>query len=300
MDPKPSSSLAMLAPGHASASALHCPNVDGPFPRVDDHIVEPETRQEMLRGVLMEVQPANPPHAERQVDLAYVIRAHVAPGYIGADDLLTRFSHQSNFATDVCLRKEGIDPDTGARYLEELAFEIVSEQSMRHITMRAEDIVNRGVRRLIALFIKKGRVAEWSREHDSFEDLPLDGMLEDRTLTRPIPIRALLEASIADETVARGLLEKGVPVLVQRQRDARNEGLYAGRKEGLYTGRQEGRQEGRRQGLHDALILTLAARGLHPDDRQAAALQACADEAKLARWLLLASQIESIEELFVD
>ncbi|MCA9701770.1 MAG: Uma2 family endonuclease, partial [Myxococcales bacterium] len=232
MDPKPSS-LAMLAPGHASASALHCPSVDDPFfPRVDDHIVEPETRQEMLRGVLMEAQPANPPHAERQVDLAYVIRAHVAPGYICADDLLTRFSHQSNFATDICVRKQGIDPDTGARYLEELAFEIVSEQSMRHITLRAEDIVNRGVRRLIALFIKKGRVAEWSREHNRFEDLPLDSNLEDRTLTRPIPVRALLEATAADETVALGLLEKATPVLLQRQFQARQEGLQEGRQEG--------------------------------------------------------------------
>lgn len=60
------------------------------------------------------------------------------------------------------------------------------------------------------------------------------------------------------------------------------------------------RQEGRLQGLHDGLLLSLAARSLHPDDRQAAALQACTDEAQLARWILLAGRIESIDELFID
>ena len=56
---------------------------------------------------------------------------------------------------DTSVRRAGIDPSTDARYLEELAFEVVSEQSRRDITERAEDLARRGVRRLIAIFVKQ-------------------------------------------------------------------------------------------------------------------------------------------------
>jgi hypothetical protein len=125
MDPKPRQSYS--APGHACAPALRFPGVhERSFPAVDDHIVRPETREEMVRGELIIAQPADPPHADRHARLDHVTLAHVAPGYIVSCELLTRFGPKSNFATDVCVRKEGTDPSSGRRYLEELAFEIVN------------------------------------------------------------------------------------------------------------------------------------------------------------------------------
>lgn len=69
-----------------------------------------------------------------------MIGAHVKEGYVGSTDLLTRAAPSSDFATDTCIRRDGIDPATNTRYLQELAFEVVNEQSMRDITDQAEDL----------------------------------------------------------------------------------------------------------------------------------------------------------------
>lgn len=259
-----------------------------PFPRVDDHIVEPETRQEMVRGVRMIAQPAKPPHADQHARLDHVTSAHVAPGYVVSTDLLTRFGPKSDFATDVCIRKLGNDPETGARFLEELAFEVVNEQSMRHVTRRAEDIVGRGVRRLIAIFVKRGTVAEWSQAEGRFVPLPLDGELDDPTLAMPIPLRALLDAALADNAVAAALYAKKNPWLMQREQEVRQET----RKEV----REETRQETREKLLRP-LLRTLEDRNLHPTAEQLATIVGCSDEDRLARWLLVAARVGSIAEL---
>ena len=73
----------------------------------------------------------------KHTDLDYVLRAHVAPGYRAAADLLTRHDEDSDFASDACVLKEGVDPATGRRYLEEIAFEVVSEQNERDVTEKA-------------------------------------------------------------------------------------------------------------------------------------------------------------------
>jgi hypothetical protein len=143
-------------------------------PSLDERLVQPGTRDEMLRGEIIRAQPAHPPHAEQHIRLDYVVEAHVADGYIGASDMLTRAGPRSDFATDTAVRKAGIDPTTGTRYLEELAFEVVSTQSLREMTMRAEDLTERGVRRLFAIFVKRREVCEWSRTQRTFVTLSSD------------------------------------------------------------------------------------------------------------------------------
>jgi hypothetical protein len=183
-------------------------------PGVDDHLVVPETtRDEIVRGRHVIAMPALPPHADRHCEVDYVIRAHTAEGYITASDLLTRVGPNSNFATDTSIRRAGIDPATGQRYLEELAFEVVSEQSNRDMRERAEDLTARGVRRVIAVFVKRGEVREWSRERNDWITLSLDGVLEDPTLARPVTVRALLDAGAADDEVIDALDAKGNPRL---------------------------------------------------------------------------------------
>src|ERR1700722_2941871 len=197
MDPKPSPGM-LLAPGaSSSAAAARLPGHDGgrdPFPPIDEHIVIPETtRDEMIRGRRVVAMPAHPPHTDRQVELGYVIRGNVAPGYVGSSELLTRVGEGSDFATDVCVRKAGDDPRTGTRYLEELAFEVVNEQSARDIREKAEDMTARGVRRVIAIFVKTGKVCQWSPGKAAWEGLDLDGVLDDPCLQRPLRLRALLD-----------------------------------------------------------------------------------------------------------
>jgi hypothetical protein len=90
----------------------------GSFPRVDDHLVEPEvTRDEIIGGRRVVAMPAHPPHADRQSTVDRVVGSCVASGYTAAA---------------VCVRRAGIDPETGARYLEEIA-----EQNVGDVTEKA-------------------------------------------------------------------------------------------------------------------------------------------------------------------
>jgi hypothetical protein len=201
-------------------------------PSLDDHLVPGETREEMVRGQLVIAMPALPPHADRHCELDYVIRAHVATGYVSSSDMLTRAGPGSEFATDTSVRKQGLDPDTGTRYLEELAFEVVSTQSKRDITIRAEELTARGVRRLLAIFVKQGEVREWSPSKKDWVTLPLDGKLEDPTLARPVEIEALLDAAAADDAVVDALDTKGNRRLREIKAVERKHGLERGLERG--------------------------------------------------------------------
>jgi len=199
-------------------------------PSLDERLVRPETREEQVRGRAVIAMPALAPHGDRHFKLDYVVGAYVKPGYVGSTDLLTRSAEASDFATDTCIRKEGTDPRTGTRYLEELAFEVVHEQSLKDITARAEDLTQRGVRRLFAIFVKKGEVHEWAGKE--WRPLPPDGAITDPTLSLPIGVAALLDAAEADDAVARALVEKNNPVIAEVRAGGQREGL----REGLRAG----------------------------------------------------------------
>lgn len=197
-------------------------------PGLDDRLVRPETREEMVRGRLVLAPPANPPHADRHHTVDYVTGAALASGYIGASDLLTRSNEASDFATDTSIRREGIDPATGERYLEELSFEIVGEQTLSEITERAADLTARGVRRVIAVFAKSNEVREWSTELNDWLVLDPSSVIEDRTLAHPIPIRALLDQAEANRAVVRALYAKQEPELMAIEAQGHRDGLVKG------------------------------------------------------------------------
>jgi len=176
---EPRRGYSLKAPG-TSGSPLRLPG-RGPFPPVDEHLVVPElTRDEMIGGRRVVASPAQPPHATKQTDLDYVLRAHVTPGYTAATDLLTRHDQDSDFASDTCIFKDGVDPATGTRYLEEIAFEIVSEQNERNVTEKALRMHRRGVRRIFAIWVEEDpRVCEWSAETQSWQTLEPASKIED-------------------------------------------------------------------------------------------------------------------------
>jgi hypothetical protein len=229
MDPK---STGFLAAPSATGPALRFPGMHDheAMPRLDEHLVADGTREEVLRGQRIIAAPAKEPHADPHCRLDYLISAAAAPGYITSSDLLTRAGPGSEFATDTSVRRHGIDPTTNTRYLEELAFEVVSTQSLREITMRAEDLSNRGVRRVIAVFVKKGEVAEWSASTSAWIPLARDTKLDDPTLARPVLIHALFDAGVADNEVVESLAAKGNPRLAQREAAKLEQGLELTRK----------------------------------------------------------------------
>ena len=271
MDKKTVSPTVLLAPGASASGALWLPSAQT-FPPLDERLVEPETREEIVRGRRVLAMPSNPPHGDRHCELDYVVRAHIRPDYVGSTDLLTRSQTRSDFATDTCIRKSGIDPATGTRYLEEIAFEIVNEQPLKELSERAEDLSGRGVRRIFAIFVKKGEVCEWSVQASAFQRLSMNDTIRDPCLSRPIVVNALLDAAAADNAVALALLSKQNPVLTAREAQIKRE----------------------------AILAVLAARNLVVSEEVRARIRACTDSSTLDRWIAKAAVARSAAEVGVE
>jgi hypothetical protein len=244
-----------LAPGAGHAShALQLPGAmqraDFPaVPAVDDRAVESETGTEMIRGEIRRALPALPPHADEQCRIATVIGTNVVPGYAASTELLTRVADDSDFATDACIRKVGIDPGTRSRYLEEISFEVKHRQSNADMMARARQLIGRGVRRVFAIHvredeqgvIKAGPVREWLASEGCWLELHPEAEIEDECLVQPVMVKALIDATEADNQVARALLAKNNPVLaVDRQRalDAQKQALAEDRQKALDAQKQ--------------------------------------------------------------
>jgi hypothetical protein len=180
----------------------------GSSPAVDDHLVVPEvTRDEIIAGRKVVAFPAEAPHGDKQVDLDFLLRSHVAPGYVVSADLITRFAVDSDFASDTCVRREGTDPATGRRYLEEIAF-------------------------------------EWSAESESWRPLEEGSQIEDRCLGAPLPVKALLDAALVHEAAVQALDVQGNPAIQKLKETAEARGVARGIAEGRAEGRAEGMATG--------------------------------------------------------
>lgn len=211
----------------------------------EDHLVEPGTRKEMFRGEVIEVSPAKPGHGDTHLRLAAAVELCTGPAYISSVDLLTRRSIDSDFATDACVRKRGLDPETGNRHLEELTFEVFNTQSRATATSRARDLIATGVRRVIGLFVEAASakdeeagdvsvtVEEWSPVEEQWLVRGREESIEDPCLASPLPIVSLMDATGFDSAAVGILLDKGNPALEEfgeaRFRDGKDEGLAAGR-----------------------------------------------------------------------
>ncbi|WP_437945704.1 hypothetical protein WME98_33025 [Sorangium sp. So ce296] len=69
-----------------------------------------------------------------------------------------------------------------------------------------------------------------------------------------------------------------------------------GRKKGRAEGEAKGRAEGEAKGRQDALLTLLRARGLSPSQDDEARIRACADAAKLDRWIAQAATATTVRE----
>lgn len=280
MDEKSHPGYSFKAPGSAgSGSPMRLPGRGGPFPDVDDHLVVPEvTRDEIIGGRRVVAHPAQPPHATQQSKLDYVLQAHVASGYTAAADLLTRHEEDSDFASDACVFKEGVDPETGGRHLEEIAFEVVSEQTERNVREKAPRMYRRGVRRIFAVFVKgQQRVCEWSSESQSWYPLDPDSWIEDRCLVAPLAVTALLDATAADNAVVEALIAKRNPVIRQREAEAE--------------------AKGHAKGVAEAILKVLEARGVEVSAEQQQEISSCRIPDRLDRWLRRAALASSATEV---
>jgi Uma2 family endonuclease len=244
---------------------------------IDDRLLEPETRYEMYDGELVYVSPADPPHGERHLQLAALIEAHTGFEFEAAADLLTRTSRTDDVAPDVSVYPAAPDPTTGGRQLEQLAFEIISTQSLGRATAKAVKLTARGVRRVLAIDVERSRVLEWSSDRSTWHELDAAGQVADPALEVPLPIEAMVHAAKADDAVARALLARHNPVIEAVRAEDRAAGKIEGKLEGLFA--------------------ILAARDMDPDSAARERILCERDPQRLDRWIVRAATAATLAEV---
>jgi len=259
------------------ATTTNATTTDLELPPVDEHVVEPGTRYEMLDGELVYVPPAHEPHGTAHSKLAALVEAHAGPEFVVACEMLTRTSKIDNFAPDVSVFPRARDPRTGGRLLEHLAFEVVSTQSLGHAGRKAAKLVGRGVRRVFAIHIARGRALEWSRDSGAWQVLDASGWLEDPALAAPLPIKTMLDAARSDDAVAQALLFKRNPVLVAAIAEAVQQAVA--------------------EGLAEALLDALAARRITVTRAARARILDESDPDQLRRWIARAAICSDLDEV---
>lgn len=247
---------------------------------MDERLVMPETRFEIIDGEVVYVAPADEPHGTVHASLSAVLKAHAAPGYETAVDMLTRTSEKGDMAPDASVFPVERDPETGGRKIEQLAFEVVSTERLAHAGRKARALIGRGVRRVFAIDVARRRALEWSRETDAWEMLPTGGSIADVTLVRPLAVAPLVDSALADDAIAKALLAKKNPVI----------------EEALAEAEQRGKERGVLRGKAVALSAILSARGLVVTPSMIERIHGAAD-GELDAWLARALTCSSVEEL---
>ncbi|MBI4820277.1 MAG: Uma2 family endonuclease [Deltaproteobacteria bacterium] len=251
---------------------------------VSERLVMPDTRFEIIDGEVLYVNAAGPVHGSFHSKLSALLEACAAEGYDVACDMLTRTSAFSDFAPDASVFPEGIDPETEDRALEELAFEIMSSETAARAARKARGLTGRGVRRVFAIDVNEKRVLEWSRDDDGWFAFASSEEIVDRILAAPLRIADLLDAARADDAMARALLLKRNPVLLEAIDAARADGLSTGLATGLATGSR-------------ALVSILKSRGLKVNRAQLARIEAERDPETFDQWIAKSFTCASTEEL---
>jgi hypothetical protein len=226
------------------------------------------------------VSPADPPHGECHAQLAALIEAHTGFAFEVAADLLTRTSRGDDVAPDISVYPDAPDPGTGKRQLEQLAFEIVSTQSLGDAAGKAAKIASRGVRRVFAIDVARARVLEWSTQRGAWQELSAASHIEDPALEVPLPIAAIVHAAKADDAIARALVIRRNPVIEAVRADDR----------------AASRAEGKIEGKIEALLAILAARDIDPGSARERIVGE-RDPHRLDRWIARAATASILAEV---
>ena len=274
----PRTPTVLLAPG-ASGAAMYAPGRGAPLPAVDDRLVAPESRAEIVDGTVYQTMGSNQPHGTRHFAATHVFAGTLADGYEGAVDMLTRADENSDAAPDISVFPSGEDEVTGGRKLEEIAFEVLDTERLGHATTKVEKFAARGVRRLFAIRVAERKVYQWDHAHGDWTELADGDHITDRCFRVPLPVAAFVDRVLADDTVAEALLAAKNRVLTRALKDERD----AGRGEGLRAAR--------------AMLLALLETRGPLTAAQRGRVTACDDEGALTAWFTRALAGESADAL---
>ena len=266
------------------------------LPPEDERLVVPETPYEMVDGELVHVPPSDYDHGDRQSKASGLIDACVRPEFSVVTEVLTRTSRTTDIAPDISVYPRARDPATGRRRVAELAFEVVSTQSLANAADKARRLSARGVRRVFAIDVERSRAMEWSGGLEAWRRLDIAACIEDPVLAVGLAIEPLVKAAIMDDAIAQALIAKNNPVIAAEKAASRR----TGRAEGKAEGRAEGRVEGLVEGVRRSLLQLLDARGIPLVAADRAHILEEQDLQRLERWFARAVRGASIADVLAD
>ncbi len=245
----------------------------------------------------MECLASDAEHADPQLRLGTLVDVCLQRGYVASTELLTRVETESDFATDVCVRKEGVDPETDSRYLEEISFEVANTQTREQLEeVRVPKLLHCGVRRIFAVLVPEDEVLEWSVEDGGWKGWARGEEIRDRVFIQPLEVNAILDAAAVDQLVSKAQLTKKEPhlmgVIKEREAKAQARGETRGRADGL--------AEGEAKGYSEAILLAFESHDITLDAENRHTILECQDAALLKRLLTKALVATSASEVVAD
>jgi hypothetical protein len=243
------------------------------------------------------VPPSDYDHGERQSKASGLIDACVRPEFSVVTEVLTRTSRTTDIAPDISVYPRARDPVTGRRRVAELAFEVVSTQSLASAADKARRLSARGVRRVFAIDVERSRAMEWSGGLAAWRRLDIAGCIEDPVLAVGLAIEPLVRAANMDDAIARALIAKNNPIIAAEKAASHGKGQEEGLARGLAEGLAHGRHEGVVDGVQRSLLQLLAARGIALDEGYRARILEERDLQRLERWLARAVHAASLADV---
>jgi hypothetical protein len=276
------------SPSSSAAPRVICPGAEAPPPRLDDHVVALGTPEEMIGGERLLALLCEPAHGDAHAWLTLALGVVMQPGYVCSVDMLTRYATDDDFAADLTIRRGGQDPETGQRYLEEVAIEVGNTQRLPRLKEKASRMVRRGVRQVFAVLVQEGEVHRWDPTAQELVRLGEGESLSDPpTLTRALPVPLVL-------LIARGAVGLATAMEVRQALDNFvAEALDAQGNPVLRRVEQRGEQ----RAMAQAILLALDARGILLDDLSRRRILACQEMATLQRWMVRAATASRIEDV---
>jgi len=200
-------------------------SVHADLPAVDERLVAPGCGYEIEDGEIVRWEHADEVEGVIRCSLGALLHAHRAIGREAGVNLLTRVTERDDLASHACVWPSALDPVTGGRQIEDLAFYVLSTERLARAGRRAGKLAARGVRRVFALDVAKQRAFEWSRELGTWVLLPPTTAIGDPSLAVALPVEALFDDKAAQLATVRAFRAKRDPEFLAEREAGYAEGL---------------------------------------------------------------------------
>jgi Uma2 family endonuclease len=255
-------------------------------------------RHELSDGYALYCAPAGPKHGAPHGLGALPLGSDPAVTEFGVD-VGHALGERTLRAPDLSVGDLGAGEGTWSTKAPPLAIEYASQgQDESDLQLKIKQLLGAGSRFVwVVRLVGPRRVEVYETGRPTQTKLPGERLAAPGVLKSTPAVEVLYDREAAFEQTLQNLLERkgyaGLDAVLA-------EGEARGREAGLREGKAEGLREGEARGKAAALVAVLAARGLAVDDETRQRIEACADTARLDRWLARALTVASARETLGD